>query len=224
MFALGLAWAASLFGQHRFSWQEACFKNPGAPYCAGHEYAVRPTPPAASPRSIVTNPLSTPTRGAKPSMLEIGGIDWRFADPFADALVGFNFSALSASPLVRSMVNQLGAREGITEAEMQKIFDGLSGLDQVVLSIRNNRIVVMITGSVADTTLPRPEAGLKAFPISASAMLVGHADAVDQAVQRIAAKAQPAEWSRTAEELQRSSEFSPETSFCSDARLKRVAE
>src|SRR5258708_7233259 len=41
--ALGLAWTASLCGQHhRFSWQEACFKNPRAPYCSGHEYAVKP--------------------------------------------------------------------------------------------------------------------------------------------------------------------------------------
>lgn len=207
--ALGLVGAASLYAQHHhFSWQEECFNHPAAPYCAGHEYAVKPTPPASNnPRSIVTNPRSTPTGRANPSMVEIGGIDWRFADPFPDALVGFNFNALSASPLVRGLIGQLGASQGITEPDMQKIFDGLSGLDQVALSIRNNRVVVMITGSVADTTLPRPEAGLKAFPISASAMLVGHADAVDQAVQRIAMKGQPAELSRVAEDLQRTSEF-----------------
>jgi hypothetical protein len=213
LFALGLVWAASLFGQYghpRFSWQEACFKNPGAPYCPGHDYAIKPpAPPAkdAAPRNIVTNPFSSTQRGGTPSLIEVGGIDWRFADPFADALVGFNFSGLSASPLARSLIVQLGASQGLTEADMRKIFDGLSGVDQVALSARGNRVVVMVTGSVADSTFPAPEAGFKALPVSGNAMLVGHADAVDQAAQRIAMKVPPAELTRLAEERQASSEF-----------------
>ncbi len=90
--------------------------------------------------------------------------------------------------------------------DIQKIFDGMSGVDQVALSVRNNRIVAMVTGSVAGSTLPAPETGLKAVPISGS-MLFGHADAVDQAVQRIAMKAPPTELTRLAQERQASSEF-----------------
>jgi hypothetical protein len=211
--ALSLACAASVFGQYghsRFSWQEACFKNPGAPFCAGHEYAVKPPPPPpkeTAPRNIVTNPFSSTQRGGTPSLIEVGGIDWRFADPFADALVGFNFSGLAASPLARSLIAQLGAGQGLTEADMRKIFDGLSGVDQVALSARGNRVVVMVTGSVTDSTFPAPEAGFKALPVSGNAMLVGHADAVDQAAQRIALKVPPAELTRLAEERQASSEF-----------------
>jgi len=212
IFALGFVWAASLYGQyghHRFSWQEECFNHPSAPYCQGHEYAVKPTPPAnsAAPRSIVNNPFASTPRSTTPSMVEVGGLDWRFADPFPDGLVGFNFSALSASPLLRSLITQLGANQGMTEADMKKIFDGLSGVEQVVLSIRGNRVVVMITGSVANASLPAPEAGTKAVPVSANAMLVGHADAVDQAVQRIGWNSPPAELTRVAQELQRDSEF-----------------
>ena len=140
-------------------------------------------------------------------MIVVGGIDWRFADPFADALVGFNFSGLSASPLARGLIAQLGARQNLTEVDMQKIFDGMAGVDQVAISVRNNRMVAMITGSVADSTLPVPEAGLKAVPISASGMLFGHADAGDQAVQRIAMKGPPTELTRLAEQRQASSEF-----------------
>jgi hypothetical protein len=33
------------------------------------------------------------------------------------------------------------------------MFDGLSGVDQVALSVRNNRVVAMITG-VADSLVP----------------------------------------------------------------------
>jgi hypothetical protein len=207
--------AASLCGQSRFSWQDYCFKNPGAPVCRGNDYAVKPPAPAknAAPSGVVTSP-SSPTpravsspRTATPSLIVVGGIDWRFADPFADALVGFNFNRLSSSPLARSLITLLGARRGLSEADIQKIFDGLSGVDQVALSIRNNRIVVMVTGSVAGSTLPAPEAGLKAVPTSAGGMLFGHPDAVDQALQRMAMKSPPTELARLAEERQASSEF-----------------
>jgi hypothetical protein len=60
---------------------------------------------------------------------------------------------------------------------------------------------------VADATLPAPEAGFKAVPVSRSAMLVGHAEAVDQAVQRIAMKGFPSERTRLAEERQAANDF-----------------
>src|SRR5580704_15093980 len=94
---LGLAGAASLFGQHHFSWQEACFTNPGAPYCAGHEYAVKPTKDGKS-RSP-GSPLE-----ALPSTLDAAGIDWRFADPAADALAVLDCSKLSASSLAHNVI------------------------------------------------------------------------------------------------------------------------
>ena len=207
--ALGSLWAASLFGQaRRTNWEDLCFKNPALPVCQGNDYAVKHPAPAkdAAPRSVVTNPLAPTTKTVTPSLIVVGGIDWRFADPSADALVGLNFNGLSASPLARSLITLLGAKQGLTEVDIQKIFDGMSGVDQVALSVRNNRIVAMVTGSVAGSTLPAPETGLKAVPISGS-MLFGHADAVDQAVQRIAMKGPPTELTRLAEERQASSEF-----------------
>jgi hypothetical protein len=133
--------------------------------------------------------------------------DWRFADPSADALVGLNFSSLSASPLALNLIAQLGTSQGLTDADMQKIFDGLSSVDHLALSVRDNRIVAVVTGRVADLALPAPEADLKAAPVSGNAMLIGHADSVDQAVQRIAMKGPPAELTRLAEERQSKSEF-----------------
>src|SRR5437899_1598396 len=179
--ALGLVWAASLYGQaHRTRWQDLCFKNPAAPFCRGNDYAIKPPAKkkdAATP-NVVTNPFPPPPQHVTPSVIVVGGIDWRFADPFADALVGFNFTGLSASPLARSLIAQLGANQGLTEADMRKIFDGLSGVDQVALSVHDNRIVAMVTGPVTDSTLPTPVAGSKAVLVSVNAMLVGHADAV----------------------------------------------
>src|ERR1700719_5119583 len=140
--AFALAWTASLSAQHhRFSWQDACFKNPRAPFCDGHEYAVKPVPPGkdGAPRSSVKDPSEVPST---PSATVAGGIDWRFADPSADALAGFNFSKLSASPLARGLIAQLVAGQGATEADIQKIFAGLCGADKIGLSLRDDQIVM----------------------------------------------------------------------------------
>jgi hypothetical protein len=205
--ALGLVWAASLCGQRRFSWQGYCFDHPAAPFCSGHEYAIKPQPKDAKHRDVVTNPYAPAPSIVTPTIIVIGGIDWRFADPLADTLAGFNFSGLSTSPLARNLIAQLGASQGITEADLRKIFDGLSGVDQIALSIRDNKIVALVTGNVTDSTLPAPEAGWKAVPVSANAMLVGYPEAVDQAAQRIAMKLPLAEFTRLAVEQQAGSDL-----------------
>src|SRR5260370_14075586 len=191
--ALGVMVAASLCGQRRrFSWQDLCFKNPGMPVCGGNDYAIKPQPKNAPSQSVVTNPFPSASTSATPSMIIVGGIDWRFADPFADALIGFNFSALSASPLARNLIAQLGASQGLAEPDMQKIFAGLTGVDQIAISVRNNRIVAMITGRVTDSNLPAPAAGLKAVPVLVTGILIGHSEQLDQPPRPITAKSPPA--------------------------------
>jgi hypothetical protein len=199
--ALGLAWTASLCAQHRrFSWQDACFKNPGAPFCDGHEYAVKPVPPGKDgvSRSSVKDP--SPPQSETPLVIVTRGIDWRFADPSADALAGFNFSKVSASPLAHGLIAQLVAGQGATEADIRKIFAGLCGADKIALSLRENQIVMMVTGRAPDSILPTLEAGWKAVTVPGNALLLGHAEAVDRAAQRIAMEGPPAE-------LQANSEF-----------------
>jgi len=203
---LGLVWVASLCGQRRFSWQGYCFDHPAAPFCSGKDYAIKAPPKGAAHRDAITNPLA-PAPSVTPTIIVIGGVDWRFADPLADTLAVFNLSGLSTSPLARNLVAQLGASQGLTEADLRKIFDGLSGVDHVALSVRDNQIVAMVTGSVADSTLPTSEANWKAVPVSANAMLVGRPEAVDQAAQRIAMKVPLGEFTRLAVERQGSSDF-----------------
>jgi len=160
---LSLVWADSLCGQSRFRWQDYCFNHPASPVCRGHEYAIKKPKPGkdGASQNVVTNPYPSPTENITPSPVVAGGIDWRFADPLPDALAGFNFSGLSASPLARRMIAQLGATQGLTEVDMHKIFDGLSGVDQGALSVRGNRIVALFTGRVTDSTVIVPEADLK---------------------------------------------------------------
>jgi hypothetical protein len=80
----------------------------------------------------------------------------------------------------------LGADQGLSPADVQSIFRGLSAVDHVALSVRENRIVLMVTGRSRDSILLAPETGWKATSLEGNAVLIGHADAVDQAVQRIA--------------------------------------
>ena len=207
LFVFGLVSIASLCAQKRFSWQEYCFKNPSAIVCPGHDYAVKPTRPAPSEpsRDITRSRFASDTR-ATPAMTVLGGIDWRFADPFADALVGINFSDLAAAPLARSLIAQLGASQGLSEADTQKIFDALSTVDQVAISVRGNRMVAMLTGRVTDS-LPPAQPGMKVLPVAETGILLGHPDAVDQAAWRISLKGPLNDLAQRAEAQQAGSEF-----------------
>jgi hypothetical protein len=180
--AFGFVCAACLCGQHqRFSWQEACFKNPGLPYCAGHDFAVKPTKNGPTPNAAT----SPGTLQFTSSAVDASGIDWRFADPSADALAVLNCHKLSASPLAHSLIDQLGADQGLRQPELQNIFRALSGVDQVALSVREDGIVLLVIGRTPDSILPVPEAGWKSVSLVANAVLIGQADVVDQAVQRL---------------------------------------
>jgi hypothetical protein len=209
-FALGLLWTAALCGQHHFNWQNYCFDHPASVACKGNDYAAKqPKTPGA--KNSVRNPLPPTTRSATLSVVTVGAVDWRFADPSTQALAGFNVSALSASPLAHDLITQLGINQGLTDADMKKIFDGLATVDQVSLSAQdlsaqNNGALLLVSRRGTDSTLPALDAGFKAVPVSGNAMLAGTSDAVDRAVQRIAIKADPPELARLADGKQ-SSEF-----------------
>lgn len=198
--AVAVLCAVTLSAQtrHRFSWLDACFKNPGAPYCPGHDFAVRRTPPERplSP-SVLTNPF--PGANTNPTPVNPSAIDWRFADPQADALAAFDFAKASASPVARSLISQLAASRGITEAGMKTLFAGLSSVDQVAVSIRDNQVLFMLAGSVTDN-IPGLDPSWKSVRVAKNAILVGPTAAVDQALQRIAAKAPLADLPAMAEQ------------------------
>lgn len=180
LFGMAATW--SLFAQHhRFSWQEECFKNPGAPYCPGHEYAVKPTKGNNRTSSGGGSYL-----GTLPATIDAAGIDWRFADPSADAVAVLSGRKLSASPLAHSLLDQLAASQGLRADEIEKVYRGLAGPDQIALSIRDGMMVLMVIGRAPDSILPAPEAGWKAMSLEGGALLIGHADAVNQAAQRMA--------------------------------------
>ena len=186
--ALGFACIASLFGQKKFSWQNACFNNPGLPYCEGRDFAVKPTKPGknGSTGGYANGDLSMTAEDVAPSVIGVSGINWRFADPLAGSLVSASFNNLSPSPLARFVMSALAANQGLKEANMGPIFDAFSSVDQVAVSIHADQTLIMVSGSSRESTPPALEAGWKAVP-SGNGMLIGPAEAVDEALQRIAA-------------------------------------
>jgi len=120
-----------------------------------------------------------------PATVDAGGIDWLFADPSADAVAVLNCGKLAGSPVAHSLIEQLGASQGLGQEDVQNIFRGLSGVAQVALSVRGDRMVLMVLGRAPDSILPAPEAGWKTVTLDGNAMLIGQTDAVDQAAQRI---------------------------------------
>ncbi|MGP0075078.1 MAG: hypothetical protein ACLPWF_24470 [Bryobacteraceae bacterium] len=112
-----------------------------------------------------------------------GAIDWRFADPSADTLVGFHGKTLAAEPLARKAIAQLGARLGLTPTEVDNVLERLIG-----------------SAAGGDLGRPKPDrryghrtwkrfstaparSALEATPVAGNAMLVGPAEAVTALVK-----------------------------------------
>jgi hypothetical protein len=207
----GLVCVALAQGQSfKTKWANSCFMNPASPVCRDHDFVIKP----AKGGKKGSNAFSSTSGSATSARILDNAIDWRFADPQADALAGFHVSGLAASPLGRALISQLAARQNLTESDTQKLFDGLASVDQIAISIHDNRVVAMVTGRVKELTLP-PDGELKSVLVSGTTLLFGHADAVAQAAERITAPAPtgapttpPAsELAEFAAERQSSSEF-----------------
>jgi hypothetical protein len=173
---LSAACTLGLHGQYPkkgFDFTEACFKNPRLPYCPGRDFAPAPAGKNGAPGATAAGamPLST---------IDAAGIDWRFADPAADAIAVLNGKRLSSAPFAHGLIGQLAS-----PGEAENAFGALSGVNQVALSVAGDKIVIWVTGRPADSILPAPKAGWKSVPLAGNAVLMGTAEAVDQAAQRM---------------------------------------
>lgn len=147
---------------------------------------MKPTPSKkdGGPPSVTTNPgaSSSMPKNGTPSVVTVGAIDWRFADPNAEGLVGLNFGRTPPSPLALNLISRLAVSHGLTESEGQNMLSAVPGIQQLAVSIRDNHVVCMVTGSVAVPTSVQP--GWKAVPVSGNGILIGDIESVDQALQR----------------------------------------
>lgn len=179
----------SLFGQiygrekKGFDFQEACFRNPSLPYCAMRGFVIKP--PKGGAKS--SGAYGTAPAGQPGSTVDAAGIDWRFADPSADALLVLNCAKLANSALAHGLIDQLAAAQVVPPAEARNVYRVLSELGQVAVSVRGDATLVLVTGRAPDAILPALNANWKSAPVGENALLIGNADSVAPALQRLMA-------------------------------------
>jgi len=206
VFVVGLAWTFCLCGQKKgFDFAEACFRNPSLPYCPNRDFVIKP-PKGGAPSSGAYSGASPSTAG-QAITIDAAGIDWRFADPSADALAALNCSKLPGSSFAHSVIDQLASNQGLSPAEAQNIFRALSGVSQVALSVRADTVLILVTGRAADAILPALQSGWKSIPVGEHALLIGQAAAVDQASRRLSMDSALGELPQTAQQRPAGSEF-----------------
>jgi hypothetical protein len=219
--------AATLYGQHMHLWQEDCFKNPGLPYCPGHDFAVKRQPGGGKDlRSGSVGDVDVPAVNVTQADIVAGAIDWRFVDSSADALAGLHAKKLAALPMARKVIAQIGGIQGLTPSDVNKLIESLSGMDQVAISIKQNQTLLMVTGRGADSIPPPLEAGWKAVAVVENALVMGPSDAVDQAVRRMSLDNPPSDSMRQAMRRQAMTEFwafAPAAFHSTSATLKRFS-
>jgi hypothetical protein len=176
----------------------------------GHEDALKhPKHPKEQPdRGSVVNQTGSPgSQSGAPSVIVVGAINWRFADSNAETLAGFNVSKLLESPWARRLIAEVAADQGLDEPEILKIFDRLSNVIHIGISLRGEQVVLMVTGGVADLALPELDSGWKSERAGASTMLIGSTEAVDQSLLRIATQSGLGEFASIAEQRHAAAEF-----------------
>jgi hypothetical protein len=214
IFLASLFLGICVFGQKQ-TWQDRCFNNPSAPYCQGRDFAVKPAAKEKAPSGVIRTTFPSIQNGG-PSYRGSGvpttgiidavtsSMNWKFVDPSSDVLTGINVRALAGSELARRLIASLAAQADIQQAEVSKLFEKLSEVDRIIVSVRNTEVVAFVIGQVPDPiaqqgSMALPDAGLKAVQVSKNAMLVGHVNAVDQALARIAEQGPPSDLARLGE-------------------------
>jgi hypothetical protein len=94
-------------------------------------------------------------------------------------------SALRDSALARQLLLAIGSKQGLKEAVLQRVFEVLSGVDQIAVSLNNNRAVALLVGHVSEAMFPSPQPGMRAVQVSENALLFGQSSEVTDARQRM---------------------------------------
>jgi hypothetical protein len=84
-------------------------------------------------------------------------------------------------------------------ADVDQTLRALGQVRHVAISLHDQEIVIMVAGLRADATAPVVAQGWKAVPVVGNSLLVGHAEAVGRALQRIEEDGPPAELTHAAQ-------------------------
>jgi hypothetical protein len=142
--------------------------------------AVQPptptSPSTATPRRSVDWQSMRVQRGrgsASPAVIQIGELDWRFAHPHPDLLIGIDMENLLGSELMRTLLREWAGKLGATVQEQEKMLSGMSDVKRVLISIQNRDLLAMMIGKIDNVPVGVQLGGMKFTPISSDTVLMG---------------------------------------------------
>ena len=148
---------------------------------------------AVSGLAQVRNYRPPQPKTASPDMIEIGGPEWGFAHTNPTFLASFNLTELLKSPIGQWILSQMGRALSLNAAELDKVKIVLAEIDHISASAQPKTArqmdgVVLLTGHFEKQLLTRLiqiSGGPPPRMLDANTMLLGDADSVQAALQRI---------------------------------------
>jgi hypothetical protein len=150
--------------------------------------APQPTRMTAPPPSMRVPPARA---SASPALIQVGELDWRFAHPHPDLLIGIDLENLLGSELMRALLRDWAGKLGATPEEQDKMLTGLGDGKRILISIFNQDILAMMVGNIGelpDTAMP---GGLRFTRLSNDVTLLGSQVGTFGAMTRLKLKALP---------------------------------
>jgi hypothetical protein len=197
------------------SYEYYCHDNPHAPTChdgkpldisdAMKQYEYHPKlgdatvsaptmarPARTAPRVTTLSPRAPRTRSsASPSIIQVGELDWRFAHPHPDLLIGMDLESLLGSELMRSLLRQWAGKLGATPKEQDQMLAGLGDAKRILISIYNKDMLAMMVGNIRNLPQGPQAGGLQFTRLSEETALMGTEGGSFGALTRLKLQALP---------------------------------
>ena len=112
--------------------------------------------------------------------------DWRFAHPRADGLIAIRAAALAQSPLLRELLARFPRSFQMNAQKATSTLAQLGALDEAWISIRSGDFLALLQGRLNfPPGFVQLGNGMTSYRISRSAVVVGRAESVADAVERL---------------------------------------
>jgi hypothetical protein len=128
---------------------------------------------------------------ASPSIVQVGELDWRFAHPHPDLLIGIDMESLMGSELMRTLLRDWAGKLGATPKEQDQMLNGLGDTKRVLISISNREMLAMMVGNVGNLPVGPQAGGLQFTRLSEDTALMSSEGASFGALTRLKLQALP---------------------------------
>jgi hypothetical protein len=110
---------------------------------------------------------------ASPSVVQVGEVDWRFAHPHPDLLIGMDLENMLGSDLMRTLLRDWAGKLGATAKEQDQMLAGLGDAKRVLISIYGKDVLAMMVGNVGALPVGPQAGGLQFTRLSEDTVLMG---------------------------------------------------